>query len=76
MFRTFFTFIFLIDLILCKGYELNVMALAFTKVLFAGIVGAMLFGTWVTLSMGAVAGAEWFPALLPPKSSDCVSLHV
>ena len=30
------------------------------KVLFAGIVFAMLFGTYVTLSMGPVAGAEWF----------------
>eukprot|EP00913_Durusdinium_trenchii_P011161 g10482.t1 len=29
-------------------------------VLFAGIVFAMLFGTYVTLSMGPVAGAEWF----------------
>ena len=31
-----------------------------SKVLVAGIVGAMIFGTYVTLSLGAVAGAEWF----------------
>ena len=29
------------------------------QVLAVGILGAMLFGTFVTLTQGVVAGAEW-----------------
>jgi len=45
-------------------------------VLFAGIVGAMLFGTYVTLAMGPVAGAEWFACYVIEYSLSVDNLFV
>lgn len=45
-------------------------------VLFAGIVFAMLFGTYVTLSMGPVAGAEWFACYVIEYSLSVDNLFV
>lgn len=46
------------------------------NVLVAGIVGAMIFGTYVTLSLGAVAGAEWFACYFIEYSLSVDNLFV
>lgn len=46
------------------------------NVLVAGIVGAMIFGTYVTLSLGAVAGAKWFACYFIEYSLSVDNLFV
>lgn len=46
------------------------------QVLLAGVMGAVLFGTYVTLSMGAVAGAEWFACYVIEYSLSVDNLFV
>ncbi|CAJ1333890.1 unnamed protein product [Effrenium voratum] len=46
------------------------------SVLLIGLVGAMLFGTFVTLTQGAVAGAEWFACYVIEYSLSVDNLFV
>jgi len=46
------------------------------QVLAVGILGAMLFGTFVTLTQGVVAGAEWFACYVIEYSLSVDNLFV